>query len=119
MSTSTDCLVLGEDEAAAHIAGICLKKGPPQRVGVELEWLVRDARNPCAPVSPDQASAAFGRYAGQHGCGGLPSGALLTTEPGGQLEVSSVPADSLAEFVRATATDMAALREAAAAAGFD
>jgi ergothioneine biosynthesis glutamate--cysteine ligase EgtA len=119
MITSTDLLVLGEDEAAAHIVGICLKKGPPQRVGVELEWLVRDTRDPCAPVSPEQARAAFGRYAGHHGCGELPSGAPLTSEPGGQLEVSSLPADSLADCVRATVADMAALREAATAAGLE
>ena len=29
----------GVDQAAAHIHGICLKTGPPERVGVELEWL--------------------------------------------------------------------------------
>ena len=45
--------------------------------------------------------------------GVLPSGAPLTTEPGGQLELSSLPADSLADCVRATVDDLAALRAAA------
>ena len=51
--------------------------------------------------------------------GVLPSGSLLTTEPGGQLELSSLPADSVAECVRATAADLAALRAAAAEAGLE
>jgi glutamate--cysteine ligase len=49
----------------------------------------------------------------------LPSGALLTAEPGGQLEISSEPADSLAELVRATCTDLAALRAALGAGGLE
>jgi glutamate--cysteine ligase len=49
----------------------------------------------------------------------LPSGALLTTEPGGQLELSSQPADSLGDLVRATTADLGALREAVAAAGLE
>jgi ergothioneine biosynthesis glutamate--cysteine ligase EgtA len=51
--------------------------------------------------------------------GVLPAGGLLTTEPGGQLELSSLPADSAAECVRATAADLAALRAAAADAGLE
>ena len=49
----------------------------------------------------------------------LPSGALLTTEPGGQLEVSSQPADSLAGLVDATVGDLVALRAALAADGLE
>ncbi len=49
----------------------------------------------------------------------LPSGAALTTEPGGQLELSSLPADSLADCVATTAGDMAALRAAVADAGLE
>jgi glutamate--cysteine ligase len=49
----------------------------------------------------------------------LPSGAPLTTEPGGQLEISSLPADSLTDLVRATRADLAALREAVTAAGLE
>jgi glutamate--cysteine ligase len=49
----------------------------------------------------------------------LPSGAFLTTEPGGQLELSSLPAESLAGCVAATTADMAALRAVAATAGLE
>jgi ergothioneine biosynthesis glutamate--cysteine ligase EgtA len=132
---------LDEEHAAGHVHGICLKTGPPQRVGVELEWLVRDARDPALPVPAGRIAAAVtafdaGRgnpdHARQNGKkrarpelptssrpGVLPSGALLTTEPGGQLELSSQPADSLGDLVRVTSADLVALREAVAGAGLE
>jgi glutamate--cysteine ligase len=132
---------LDEENAAGHVHGICLKTGPPQRVGVELEWLVRDARDPALPVPAGRIAAAVtafdaGRGNPDHGRqngekrarpelptssrpGVLPSGALLTTEPGGQLELSSQPADSLGDLVRTTSADLVALREAVAAAGLE
>jgi ergothioneine biosynthesis glutamate--cysteine ligase EgtA len=135
--------VIHEEWAAEHIHGICLKTGPPRRVGVELEWLVRDARDPSLPVSAERIAAAVadfgveateaakttGRDSGEVASavrlpsgtspGVLPSGALLTTEPGGQLELSSLPADSLADCVRSSAADLAILRAAAADAGLE
>jgi ergothioneine biosynthesis glutamate--cysteine ligase EgtA len=122
-----------EQQAIEHIHGICLKTGPPRRVGVELEWLVRDARDPALPVPAERiamAVSAFGASAADNGVrhrapalpsssapGLLPSGAFLTAEPGGQLELSSLPADSLADCVLVTADDLAALRASAADAG--
>jgi glutamate--cysteine ligase len=153
--------VIHEEQAAEHIHGICLKTGPPRLLGVELEWLVRDARDPALPVPAERIAAAvsaFGaevthgeageaagqfssnggqqHHRGQHNNGPnnghlapalpstsapgvLPSGATLTTEPGGQLELSSLPADSLADCVRSTAADLEALRAAAADAGLE
>ena len=114
-----------EEQAAAHIHGICLKTGPPRLVGVELEWLVRDAHDPALPVAAERIADAVAAFAPAAGLpfnaspGVLPSGALLTAEPGGQLELSSQPADSLAGCVRATAADLAALRTAVAAAGLE
>ena len=132
---------LDEEHAAGHVHGICLKTGPPQRVGVELEWLVRDARDPALPVPAGRIAAAVtafdaargdpdhGRLNGEKHArpelptssrpGVLPSGALLTTEPGGQLELSSQPADSLDDLVRATSADLVALRDAVAAANLE
>jgi ergothioneine biosynthesis glutamate--cysteine ligase EgtA len=112
-----------EQQAASHIHGICLKNGPPKRVGVELEWLVRDARDPALPVPAERIAAAAAPFCGAAALpssaapGVLPTGSFLTTEPGGQLELSSLPADTLADCVRDTATDLAALRAAAADAG--
>jgi ergothioneine biosynthesis glutamate--cysteine ligase EgtA len=129
-------VMLREEQAAAHIHGICLKNGPPARVGVELEWLVRDARDPALPVPAERIAAAVAgfRAGGRNSLdtsgtasalpssaapGVLPSGAYLTTEPGGQLELSSQPATSLADCVRVTTADLIALREAAAVAGLE
>jgi glutamate--cysteine ligase len=198
--------VIDEDQAAGHIHGICLKTGPPRRTGVELEWLVRDVRDPALPVAAGRLAAAvtafgaaerdgrepdgnrgardrggaeqnrgdpgrvkpgrekqsrgervpdrpdreagdqekrdrgglYGKSPDKRGQQGhnarkrdwpelpttarpgiLPSGALLTTEPGGQLELSSQPADSLAGLVDATVADLAALRAALAADGLE
>jgi ergothioneine biosynthesis glutamate--cysteine ligase EgtA len=125
-------VVLSEEQAVAHIHGICLKTGPPRRVGVELEWLVRDVHDPALPVSPQRIAAAVAGFRAK-GTGTthtpalpfsaapavLPSGAPLTTEPGGQLEVSSLPADTLADCVTATAADLAALRSAVATADLE
>jgi glutamate--cysteine ligase len=127
MSLRTDSTTLGEEEAVAHVHGICLKTGPPHRIGVELEWLVRDAHNPVLPVQAERTAAAVGaRAAGRpaelpssSSPRVLPSGALLTAEPGGQLEISSAPADSLAECVSATAADLTVVRDAAATAGLE
>ena len=141
---------LDEESATGHVHGICLKTGPPRRVGVELEWLVRDVRDPALPVTagriaaavsafgaagedpatlenPGQGGAVQGKRGGGSGPelptsarpGVLPSGALLTTEPGGQLELSSQPADSLADLVRVTSADLTALRAALADDGLE
>jgi glutamate--cysteine ligase len=105
---------LTEDAAAAHIHGICFKTGPPERVGVELEWLVRDARDPALPIGPARVKGAL---AGLDSPGALPASGCLTTEPGGQLELSSLPAASIGECVADAARDMAAVTEAMQAAG--
>jgi glutamate--cysteine ligase len=137
---------LDEANAAGHVHGICLKTGPPRRVGVELEWLVRDARDPSLPLPAGRIAAAVSAFDvirgnpgnGRHrngkqngerhdgpelptssSPGVLPSGALLTTEPGGQLELSSQPADSLADLVRATSADLVALRAELATRGLE
>ena len=105
---------LAEHEAQAHVYGVCFKTGPPLRTGVELEWLVQDAadgRRTVDPLRVDRALEPLGRP------GGLPSGARLTREPGGQVELSSLPADSLADCVRAALADTGAARGALAAEG--
>ena len=125
-----------ETDAEAHVHGICFKTGPPERVGVELEWLVRDPRDPARPVRAEQVAAALAPFgadtpASKQGYPGheqrivryqipaLPSGATLTVEPGGQLELSSAPAVTLGELVQVTGRDLTALRDAAAAAGLE
>lgn len=97
---------LGEGEAEDLLRCICFKTGPPRRVGVELEWLIHDRDHPRAPVPHHRLDAAAAILRA------LPLSAALTFEPGGQLELSSRPADSLMECVDATAADLTAVRDA-------
>ncbi|MFF8814696.1 ergothioneine biosynthesis glutamate--cysteine ligase EgtA [Streptomyces pactum] len=100
-----------EAEYEAHLRGICFKNGPPRLVGVELEWLVHDLRDPAAPVAHDRLDAAFAAVRA------LPLRSALTLEPGGQLELSSRPADSLTACVETTSADLSLVREALARHG--
>ncbi len=102
---------LAEDEAEDLLRCICFKTGPPRSVGVELEWFVHDLHRPSVPVSRDRLQTAFSAL---HALGVRSS---LTLEPGGQLELSSPPAASLAECVAAVSADLAAVRTALAARG--
>ena len=110
---------LTEADAEAQVHGICFKTGPPERVGVELEWLVRDRRDPALPVQAEQVAATLAGFGPPDGEGYMgqaphpvphkfPSGASLTLEPGGQLELSSAPAGTLGELHEVTGSDLAA-----------
>ena len=105
---------LREQEAEAYVRGVCFKTGPPERIGVETEWLVQDRRDPRLPVPDDRLIAALTPVAAADT---LPGGSRLTREPGGQVELSSPPARSLAACVEATAADLAALRDTIGRAG--
>ena len=78
---SAEPLTESDAEAVAH--GICFKTGPPGGVGVELEWLVCDGRDPAVPVDQQRVATALARLDGP---GALPGRGVLTTEPGGQIE---------------------------------
>jgi ergothioneine biosynthesis glutamate--cysteine ligase EgtA len=103
-----------EEEAEAHVRGVCFKTGPPERTGVELEWLVQDRSDPHELIPVDRLDAAL---APVEAPGALPRGGRLTREPGGQVELSSPPAPTLAECVESTAADLAVLRRAVESAG--
>ncbi|MBT8226079.1 MAG: ergothioneine biosynthesis glutamate--cysteine ligase EgtA, partial [Dactylosporangium sp.] len=98
---------LTEAAAEEHIAEVCCTAGPPQRCGVELEWLVHDQFDAARPVTVGPRLAATSSVASGR----------LTVEPGGQLEYSSMATDDLDGCVEATARDMAQLRSAAAVSG--
>ncbi|HEX2145976.1 MAG TPA: glutamate-cysteine ligase family protein [Glycomyces sp.] len=87
-----------EGEAADFIGRTSFTTGPSRRVGLELEWLV-DPR--------DDATTAWD----------LPHGSKVTREAGGQVELSSLPADDLASCIAAVETDQAALTAALAERG--
>jgi glutamate--cysteine ligase len=100
---------LTESDAEAHVHGICFKTGPPGRIGVELEWLVFDGRDPALPVDQQRAATAVARLGAS---GALPGRGMLTTEPGGQVEISSAPAAGPGDCIAGTSLDLAALRQA-------
>src|SRR6266516_3175664 len=104
-----DAEPLTEGDAEAHVHGICFKTGPPGRIGVELEWLVFDGRDPALPVDQQRAATAVARLDAR---GALPGRGMLTTEPGGQVEISSAPAAGPGGCIAGTSLDLAALRQA-------
>ncbi|MFI1395785.1 ergothioneine biosynthesis glutamate--cysteine ligase EgtA [Streptomyces sp. NPDC020681] len=100
-----------ESEAEDLLRCICFKNGPPRSVGVELEWLVHEQHRPDRPVPADRLIAAHDLVRK------LPLVSALTFEPGGQLELSSPPANSLMECIDSVAADLDAVRTALRQAG--
>ncbi|MFJ9425357.1 ergothioneine biosynthesis glutamate--cysteine ligase EgtA [Streptomyces sp. NPDC101249] len=101
-------LAVTEAEVEALVRGICFKTGPPRVLGVEVEWLVHDLRDPLRPVTADRLGAAYAALRA------VPLASALTVEPGGQLELSSPPATSLMECVTTVSADLDAVRSALA-----
>nr|WP_168514028.1 ergothioneine biosynthesis glutamate--cysteine ligase EgtA [Streptomyces sp. S1D4-11]QIY99911.1 ergothioneine biosynthesis glutamate--cysteine ligase EgtA [Streptomyces sp. S1D4-11] len=93
-----------EAEVEALVRGICFKTGPPRTLGVEVEWLVHELRRPQLPASPERLKAAYAALRT------LPLRSALTVEPGGQLELSSLPAASLMECIGSVSADLDAVR---------
>jgi len=138
--------VIASREEAEHYVGlVCFKIGPPRLVGVELEWLVHEAHDPTAPLTPARLADALGEWGPRHlrpdhphqprtaadpsqhptaqpgespphGTR-LPRGSTVTVEPGGQVEISSRPAATLGDCLADVAIDSETLRTALATAG--
>jgi glutamate--cysteine ligase len=109
---------LSEAEARELIISHAFSRDRAGRIGVELEWLVHPGR-PRSGESTDQDPVAF--VSPQSGDGGpiLPAGGSISLEPGGQVELSTLPAGSLGECAENAATDLAALRALAARHGVE
>jgi glutamate--cysteine ligase len=99
-------------EARTYAAAACFRSGPIGQVGVELEWLVYDVADPARRVPLAELHAALAGLPEV-----LPGGGAVTIEPGGQVELSSAPAASLAACVDAAGADLAVLRRAVGLAG--
>jgi glutamate--cysteine ligase len=97
------------DDAVDHLRARSFAPSAPCRVGVELEWLTVAEGDDRARVDPDVLRRALGP--------GLPAGSAVTFEPGGQLELSSLPFVSVEEACAAAAADLAVARAAAARVG--
>lgn len=103
-----------QSEVEARIRAICFKTGPPTLIGAELEWTLHDIAAPEAPPVAETLRQALGRHTPAtldppHPPHPLPSGGTVTVEPGGQVEISSAPAPSLAALHAAVEADRAHL----------
>jgi glutamate--cysteine ligase len=110
--------------AAAHLTRVCFKLGPPRLVGAELEWFTRttDPHDPSGRPDVPRLAAALGDHAPRTISPDSPvhpltSGSIVSVEPGGQIELSSIPADSVDELCAALAADERELRGLLAAGG--
>lgn len=99
------------DDAASHIGGDCLKDGPLGRVGLEIEAHCFDLSAPMRRPSWNELTEVIAQ------AGTLPFGSPITVEPGGAVELSGPPADSVAAAIGAMQADRAALRQAFARHG--
>lgn len=109
-------------EAEAYVASVCFKHGPPRLVGVELEWTVHHRDDPRRPLDPKLLAAALGAHAPRTLIPDspqlpLPAGSPVSLEPGGQVEISSLPHASLAELFASVTVDLGSLIGLLAEAG--
>lgn len=107
--------IASRDEAVGYVAMVCFKHGPPTHHGLELEWTVHHRSNPAAPISSRDLAAALGSHAPPTVAPDspwlrLPQGSLVTIEPGGQLEISTLPRRSLSELAQHARADATAAR---------
>ncbi|AOS62974.1 ergothioneine biosynthesis glutamate--cysteine ligase EgtA [Actinoalloteichus hymeniacidonis] len=103
-------------EAEAYVASVCFKHGPPTLAGVELEWTVHHRADPRRPLDADTLASALGAHAptmlvpdSPHLP--LPSGSMITVEPGGQVEISCLPQHGIRRLVEVVDEDRALLTE--------
>ncbi len=106
-------IIRSRDQVAAHIAA-AVRLGSPGLVGAELEWLVVE---PAAPTSRPALDRVVAAATGVTGLPALPGGSALTTEPGGQLELSSVPRVGPRAAVEGLRVDVDTVRSRLACAG--
>jgi glutamate--cysteine ligase len=89
------------DDVYEHVSGVCFKTGPPGQVGAETEWFVVDRQAPDRHVAIGRLRTAM------EAAGPPPAGSRITYEPGGQLELSSLPQRGVAAAHAALAADIA------------
>jgi glutamate--cysteine ligase len=89
------------DDVYEHVSGVCFKTGPPGQVGAETEWFVVDRQAPDRHVTIGRLRTAM------EAAGPPPAGSRITYEPGGQLELSSLPQRGVAAAHVALAADIA------------
>ncbi|WP_235681407.1 glutamate-cysteine ligase family protein [Tomitella gaofuii] len=110
------------DTARDRIVQRCFGLRPPRLVGAELEWCTRTATG-SRPAAAHLVEA-LGAHAPRSIAPGsphtpLPAGGAVTVEPGGQVEISSLPLADVDGLCAALAADAAALRTLLGARGIE
>ena len=110
------------EEAVSHVRAICFKTGPPRLVGVELEWTVHHTDDPARDLDLETLRSALGPHAPRTLDPPSPHqplrhGSTVTVEPGGQVEISTPPARSLADLHQTASADLAQLTDRLAGHG--
>ena len=101
------------EAARAHVAGAALTDSAgARRVGLELEYHLVDLVHPARRPTWVQAQQLA------DGVGPLPAQSRGTLEPGGQIELSTPPADDVVAAVAALQADERVLRERLRESGF-
>jgi len=110
-----DAPILGRDpvdQARAHVAEGAFAEGRVGTVGLELEYHLVDLADPARrPTWAEVERLAVGLPP-------MPAESRVTLEPGGQIELSTPPADDVVASVAALRADQAVLRAGLADAGF-
>lgn len=103
--------------AEAYVGGVCFKLGPPRLIGAELEWFTEwgDGERSGRRVDLSTLAAALGPHAPKSiapasPARSLPRGGRITLEPGGQIEISSLPFYSAEQLCGCLDEDARALR---------
>nr|WP_287218205.1 ergothioneine biosynthesis glutamate--cysteine ligase EgtA [Rhodococcus sp. (in: high G+C Gram-positive bacteria)] len=86
-------------DAEEYVRRAVFRYGPPRLIGVELEWLTARADGTASRPELSSIVEALGPHtpralAASSSHRPLPSGSLVSLEPGGQVELSSVPCTS-------------------------
>jgi glutamate--cysteine ligase len=98
---------LTEAEAEGWIPKTCFKHGPPGRIGIELEFVVHTNDRPARHLDPGRLQQLYDEVDRQ------PLHSRFTVEPGGQVELSSLPAADLPSVISQLERDLAILTDTA------
>src|SRR3954463_10929711 len=88
----------GVEDIHGFVTRVCFKTGPPGAVGMESEWFVSDPLDRDRPVPIRETRSLLDRAR-------LPRRSVVTYEPGGQIELSTVAAPSLSRACDNLAVD--------------
>lgn len=113
MPSPSRCLTAGDAFCFVRDLAVHPPTGAP-RVGLELEWLTFPTADRARRVSLKDLSPALDTL---HAA--LPCGSRITIEPGGQIEISTLPCSSVADAIDAARTDVAVVRATLRAAGIE